>query len=65
MTRKDWLALGPSLIIGVGIIVSTLTASLAAKAGWLVMAGPLVLVLAVVRADLLASRLRGRPCGSR
>jgi hypothetical protein len=63
MARKYWLELGPSLLVGAGIIVSTLTASLAAKAGWLVMAGPLVLALAVVSADLLASRLRGRSSG--
>jgi hypothetical protein len=60
MARKTWIELGPSLMAGAGIIVSTLTASLAAKAGWLVMAGPLVLALAVVGADLLASRLQGR-----
>jgi hypothetical protein len=63
MTRKYWLKLGPSLLVGVGIIVSTLVAVLAAKSAWLVLAGPLLLALVVVIADVLASRLRGETSG--
>jgi hypothetical protein len=60
MTRKSWRALGPSLVLAAGIVVSTLAALLAARSGWLVLAGPLLLALAVVGADVLDSRLRGR-----
>lgn len=63
MTRKYWLELGPSLLVGAGIVVSTLIAVLAAQAGWLVMAGPLLLALAVVSADVLDSRVRGESSG--
>ena len=63
MTRKSWLALGPSLVLAAGIVVSTLAAVLAAGSGWLVLAGPLLLALAVVGADVLDSRLRGRSSG--
>ncbi len=60
MTRKYWLDLGPSLLVGAGVIVATLIAVLAAESGWLVLAGPLLLALAVVSADVVNSRLRGR-----
>ncbi len=63
MTRKYWLDLGPSLLIATAIVVSTLIASLAARSGWLVLASPLLLALAVVGADVLNSRLRGNPSG--
>jgi hypothetical protein len=58
MTRKHWLHFGPSLLVGAGIILATLIAALAAKSGWLVMAAPLTLALAVVGADVLDSGLR-------
>jgi len=61
MARKYWLDLGPSLLVGVGIVAATFVAVLAAGSGWLVLAGPLVLALAVVGADVLGSRLRGKP----
>jgi hypothetical protein len=67
MTRKYWLALSPSLLLAGGIIASTLLAALAAKSGWLVLAGPLLLALTVVSADVLSSRLQGesaRPSGA-
>jgi hypothetical protein len=60
MTRKHWLDLGPSLLVAAGILLSTLLAGLAARSGWLVLAGPLLLALAVVSADLLSARLRGK-----
>jgi hypothetical protein len=60
MARKYWLDLGPSLLVGVGIVVATFVAALAADSGWFVLAGPLFLALAVVGADMLSSRLRGK-----
>jgi hypothetical protein len=63
MTRKYWLGLSPSLLVGAGIVVSTLIAVRAAGSGWWVLAGPLLLALAVVSADLLDSRLRGESSG--
>lgn len=63
MTRKHWVDLGPSLVVAAGIIVSSLVAMLAAESGWLVLAGPLCLALAVVSADVLRSRLKGEPSG--
>ncbi len=60
MTRKYWLNLGPSLLVGIGIVGSTLVAVLAAESGWFVLAGPLLLALAVVSADMMDSRLRGK-----
>ena len=61
MTRKYWLDLSPSLLLAGGIIVSTLLSALAARSGWLVLAGPLLLALTVVGADVLSSRLQGEP----
>src|SRR6266700_6265526 len=63
MTRKHWIDLSPSLVVGVGIIASTLVAVLAAESGWLVLAGPLLLALTVVSADVLHSRLKRRSSG--
>ena len=60
MTRKYWLELGPSLLVAAGIVAATFVAVLAAKSGWLVLAGPLLLALTVVGADVLGSRLRGK-----
>lgn len=63
MTRKVSADLGTSLIMGVGILVSTGIAVLAAESGWFVLAGPLLLALAVVSADVLRSRLNGDSSG--
>jgi hypothetical protein len=60
MTRKFWFDLGSSLLAGMGIIVATLVSKLAAGSGWLVLAGPLVLAIAFVGADLVNSRLQGK-----
>jgi len=63
MTRKYWLDLTPSLLIAAGILVSTYIAGLTEKSGWLVLAAPLLLSLAILAADVLSSRLTGRPSG--
>jgi len=59
MTRKYWRDLTPSILVAVGIVASTFVAARAAGFGWLVLAGPLLLALAVVGADVLNARLRG------
>jgi hypothetical protein len=63
MTRKYWLNLTPSLLMAAGILVSTYVAGLTEKSGWLVLAAPLLLSLTIVAADVLSSRLRGKPSG--
>ncbi len=63
MTRKHWVDVGPSLVVGAGIIVATLIAPRATNSGWLVVAGQLLLALAVVGADMLRSRLQGSSSG--
>jgi hypothetical protein len=63
MTRKVGVDLGTSLIVAVGIVVSTGITVLAAESGWLVLAGPLLLALAFVGADVLRSRLNGESSG--
>jgi protein-S-isoprenylcysteine O-methyltransferase Ste14 len=60
MTRKFWFDLGSSLLAGMGIIVATFVTKLAAGSGWLVLAGPLLLAIAFVGADMMNSRLRGK-----
>jgi hypothetical protein len=61
MTRKAWFDLSPSLLMGVGIIASTWVSVVAARSGGPVLAGPLLLALAIVGVDVLGSRLRGGP----
>jgi uncharacterized protein YqgC (DUF456 family) len=63
VTRKYWLALTPSLLMAAGILVSTYIAGLTQKSGWLVLAAPLLLSLVILAADVLSSRLRGKPSG--
>lgn len=63
MTRKYWRDLTPSILVAVGIVVSTFVASRAAGSGWLVLGGPLLLALSVVGADVLDARLRGESSG--
>lgn len=63
MTRKYWFNLGPSLLVGAGIIVSTLIAVLTAESGWWVLAGPLLLASTFVGTDILDSRLKGELAG--
>jgi hypothetical protein len=59
MKRRFWFDLGPSLLIGLGIIAATSLAKRAADSGWLVLAAPVFLALTVLGADILNSRLRG------
>jgi hypothetical protein len=63
MSRKYWIELGPSLFVGVGILLSTLLAVLTAESRWMVLTAPLVLALTAVGADALNSRLRGESWG--
>jgi hypothetical protein len=63
MTRIFWRDLSSSLLVAIGILVSTFVAARAAGSGWLVLAGPLLLALAVVGADVLNARLRGESSG--
>ena len=63
MTRRYWLSLTPSLLIAVGVIISTYIAVHTAKSEWLVLAAPLLLSLAILGADVWNSRLRGKPAG--
>lgn len=63
MTPKYWLGLSPSVIVGAGIILSTLVAVLAGESRWLVLGAPLLLAIVVVGADVLDSRLRGESSG--
>jgi len=63
MTRKYLHALGPSLIVGAGILVGTFVAVHAGESRAWVLAGPLLLALAVVGADVLGSRLHGESAG--
>ena len=61
MTRKDLLYFGPSLTLAVGIVGSAFIAKRTAGSGAWLLAGPLLLALAVVGADAWASRWRGGP----
>lgn len=61
MARKLRIDLGPALMVGVGILVSTFVAALATA--WWVLAAPVLLALAVVGADVVRSRLRGMTSG--
>ncbi len=63
MTRKYWLDLTPSLLLGVGIVVSTSVAVRGAESGSLVLFAPLALAAAVMGSDALDSRLRGDSWG--
>ncbi len=60
MKRKSWwLDLVPGLLVGLGVIAATLIATLAVEMGWWILAGPLVLALAFLGADMAESRRRG------
>jgi hypothetical protein len=63
MRRKVWRDLSSSLLVAVGILVSTFVASRAAGSGWLVLTGPFLLALTIVGADALNARLRGESSG--
>ncbi|MDN5864381.1 MAG: hypothetical protein L0I62_04095 [Gammaproteobacteria bacterium] len=59
MMWKCLLNFVPSLLVALGIIVATPVAKFAIGFGWWVMAGPALLALFVLAADLLQARLRG------
>jgi hypothetical protein len=59
MTRKAWFDLSPSLLMGIGIVASTWISVVVARSGGPVLAGPLLLALAIVGGDVLGSRPRG------
>ncbi len=59
MKRAYWIGLVPSLLLAVGVVASTAVAVLAAESGWFVLAGPLVMALAVVGASILGYQLYG------
>jgi hypothetical protein len=63
VTRRYWLSLSPSLLVGVGIIVSALIAKRFDHSLPLVLASTLLLAIAIVSADVLGSRLRGEVAG--
>lgn len=63
MARKYWLNLTPSLLMAAGILLSTYVAKLTVKSGLLVLVAPLLLSLTILAADILCSRLRGKPSG--
>ncbi|MEO6172941.1 MAG: hypothetical protein ABIP02_07480 [Arenimonas sp.] len=60
MTRKYWQSLIPDLLLGAGIILSTLISTLTMHSSWLVMAGPVLLSLSLLCADVLNGRLQGK-----
>ena len=63
MPSRYWPNLTPSLLMAAGILLATYVAGLTEKSGWLVLVGPLLLSLTILAADVLRSRLRGKPFG--
>lgn len=59
MSRARLMDLVPSLILALGILASAGVASIVPASGWLVMAGPLVMALAMIAAGLVDWRLNG------
>ncbi|HEX7035871.1 MAG TPA: hypothetical protein VF210_08860 [Pseudomonadales bacterium] len=63
MSKTRWLDHGPSLVVGTGIVLSTLVADFTADYGWWVLSGPILLVLAFLSADLMQSQRKGAARG--
>jgi len=59
MSNRHWVEVVPGLVIGAGILVASFVAK--ATEHSFVMAGPLLLALSVLAADLLNARLLGLP----
>jgi uncharacterized integral membrane protein len=60
MKKKRWLLdLAPGLLVGLGLIAASLIATLTLERGGWILAGPLVLALALLGADMAESRRRG------
>jgi transcriptional regulator with XRE-family HTH domain len=60
---KSWARLIPAIAIALAILVGTAIAKHTSDSRWLVMAGPLLLALVAVGADVLAFRLQGEKRG--
>jgi len=60
---KSWARLIPAIAVAVAILVGTAIAKRTSDSRWLVMAGPLLLALVAVGADVLAFRLQGEKRG--
>jgi transcriptional regulator with XRE-family HTH domain len=60
---KSWARLVPAIAVAVAILVGTAIAKHTSDSRWLVMAGPLLLALVAVGADVLAFRLQGEKGG--
>lgn len=58
--KGSYASITSSLVVGAAILASTGLAAHAAGSGWLVLAGPLLLAIAIVAADMLKSRLEGK-----
>jgi uncharacterized protein YqgC (DUF456 family) len=63
MTGRYWIGLSPAILVALAIIVCTAIAVRTSHSAWMVLVGPLLMALAIVGADVLASRLRGKPSG--
>ena len=59
MNRYHLMDLVPSIILALGILASAGVAAITTASGWLVMAGPLVMVLAMIAAGLVDCRRNG------
>jgi hypothetical protein len=59
MTVKHWTDIGHSILLAVGLLVSTALAMWTSDAGWWVMSGPLLLALLLLFVDVLIARSRG------
>jgi hypothetical protein len=60
---RNWVSLSPAFVMALAILVSTAIAKRTSHSTWLVLTGPLLLALAIVAADVLASSLRGKYSG--
>ena len=54
----------PSILLAAGILASTAVAAWVSTDGWTIMAGPVVLVLAMIAAVAVDNRLQGTPPGA-
>ena len=54
-----WKSLLPSIVLAIGILASSAIAKQTTDSGWMVLAGPLIMVVSVVIASVLGTRLTG------
>ena len=57
--RTIWKDLLPSIVLAIGILASSAVAKQTTESGWMMIAGPLIMVLSVVVASVLGTRLTG------